>query len=80
MGPTLMCLVNPILYFLVEDMGWQDTTLAFHTKTTKLNEQYHTPKMEQLAKEGMKFTQAYAATQCSPSRVSLITRMNATRH
>lgn len=69
-----------IVFFFVDDMGWQDTSLAFHSKTTKLNEQYYTPNMEQLAKEGMKFTQAYAAALCSPSRISLMTGMNATRH
>ena len=36
--------------------------------------------MEQLANEGMKFTQAYASAVCSPSRISLMTGMNAARH
>jgi arylsulfatase A-like enzyme len=36
--------------------------------------------MEVLAREGMKFTQAYASAVCSPSRVSLMTGMNAARH
>jgi len=33
-----------------------------------------------LASEGMKFTQAYACAVCSPSRISLMTGMNAARH
>ena len=33
-----------------------------------------------LAREGVKFTQAYACPVCSPSRVSLLTGMNAARH
>ncbi len=61
-------------------MGWQDTSVPFHTEITALNRKYHTPNMERLAARGMKFTQAYAATVCSPSRVSLMTGMNAVRH
>ncbi len=69
-----------IVFFFVDDMGWQDTSLPFHTDTTRLNRQYYTPNMEQLAQEGVKFTQAYAYAVCSPSRVSLMTGMNAARH
>ncbi len=69
-----------IVFFFVDDMGWQDTSLPFHTETTDLNRQYFTPNMEQLAKEGVKFTQAYATAVCSPSRISLMTGMNAARH
>ncbi|MCL6265161.1 sulfatase [Flagellimonas myxillae] len=69
-----------IVFFFVDDMGWQDTSVPFHTEVTQLNKQYHTPNMEQLANEGMKFTQAYASAVCSPSRISLMTGMNAARH
>jgi arylsulfatase A-like enzyme len=61
-------------------MGWQDCSLPFHTELTRLNRIYHTPNMEALAAEGMKFTQAYAYAVCSPSRVSLMTGMNGARH
>ncbi|MEC3908483.1 sulfatase [Tamlana sp. 2201CG12-4] len=72
--------VPNIVLFFVDDMGWQDTSVPFHTEITQLNNQYHTPNMEQLAREGMKFTQAYATSVCSPSRISLMTGMNAARH
>jgi arylsulfatase A-like enzyme len=36
--------------------------------------------MERLAAEGMMFTQAYASSVCSPTRVSLMSGMNAARH
>lgn len=36
--------------------------------------------METLASQGMKFTQAYACPLCSPTRVSLMTGLNAARH
>lgn len=69
-----------IVLFLVDDMGWQDTSVPFHFQVTAFNRRYHTPHMEQLAKSGMKFTQAYACSVCSPTRVSLMTGLNAARH
>lgn len=69
-----------IIVFIVDDMGWQDTAVPFWNRTTNWNNRYHTPAMERLAKEGMKFTNAYAAPVCTPSRVSLLTGMNAAHH
>ncbi|MES2995971.1 MAG: sulfatase [Verrucomicrobiota bacterium] len=70
-----------ILFFLVDDMGWQETSVAFHTEPTQLNRDYHTPNMERLVSSGgMMFTNAYAASVCSPSRTSLMTGWNAARH
>ncbi|MGX1930936.1 sulfatase [Flagellimonas sp. 2504JD4-2] len=69
-----------IVLFFVDDMGWQDTSVPFWNKKTPFNERYITPNMERLAKEGMKFTQAYSTAVCSPTRVSLMTGMNAARH
>lgn len=69
-----------IILFMVDDMGWQDTSVPFWKETTPLNKLYQTPNMERLASEGMKFTQAYATPVCTPTRVSLISGMNAARH
>ena len=69
-----------IVVFLVDDMGWVDTSVPFADSVTALNRRYHTPNMERLAKEGMKFTAAYATSVCTPSRVSLMTGMNAVSH
>lgn len=69
-----------IILFMVDDMGWQDTSLPFWSERTANNLKYETPNMEALAAKGMKFTQAYAASISSPSRCSLITGMNAARH
>jgi len=69
-----------IIVFLVDDMGWQDTSVPFHSERTKFNDTYETPNMERLAAQGMKFTQSYACAVSSPSRVSLLTGMNAARH
>ena len=55
--------------FLVDDMGWQDTSLPFWNQKTMYNERYETPNMERLARQGMMFTQAYACSISSPTRV-----------
>ena len=69
-----------IILFLVDDMGWEDTSLPFWIQKTHYNEVYETPNMERLAKGGMMFTQAYASSISSPTRCSLITGTNAARH
>lgn len=69
-----------IILFLVDDMGWQDTSVPFWNERTAYNDIYQTPNMERLAADGMKFTQAYSCAVCSPTRVSLMTGMNAAHH
>ncbi|MFT3750155.1 MAG: sulfatase [Agriterribacter sp.] len=69
-----------IIIFLIDDMGWEDTSVPFSGSITANNKKYHTPNMEQLAKGGLKFTNAYAAPVCTPTRVSLITGMNVAHH
>lgn len=69
-----------IILFLVDDMGWQETSVPFWKEKTLLNERYRTPNMERLATMGVKFTDAYACAVSSPSRCSLMSGMNAARH
>ena len=69
-----------IVLFMVDDMGWQDTSVPFWTQRTRLNATYETPNMERMARQGMLFTQAYASPISSPSRCSLLTGTNAARH
>lgn len=69
-----------ILLFMVDDMGWQDTSVPFTDSITANNRKYLTPNMERLAAKGMKFTSAYACAISSPSRCSMITGANASRH
>ncbi|MBR1712520.1 MAG: sulfatase [Alloprevotella sp.] len=69
-----------IILFLVDDMGWQETSVPFWREATPLNARYRTPNMERLARMGVKFTQAYACAISSPSRCSLMSGMNAARH
>ena len=73
---------NPpnIILFFVDDLGWQDTSVPFWNQETKFNKRYKTPNMERLSAKGIKFTNAYSTPVCSPTRVSLMTGMNAARH
>ncbi len=69
-----------ILLFMVDDMGWQDTSLPFWNRRTPSNDTFETPNMERLAAKGMMFTQAYACNVSSPTRCSLMTGADAARH
>jgi arylsulfatase A-like enzyme len=56
-----------IIVMLIDDMGWTD--LGCYG-----SRYYETPHIDQLAKEGMRFTQAYSAcTVCSPTRAAMMT-------
>ncbi|MCS5539070.1 MAG: sulfatase [Roseibacillus sp.] len=55
------------LFLLVDDLGWAD--LGCYGSTF-----HETPHLDRLAKEGVRFTDAYtAASICSPTRASLMT-------
>jgi len=75
-----------VMVFLVDDMGVMDTSVPFLTdengqpKAYKLNALFKTPSMERLAKLGVRFNQFCAQSVCSPSRASIMTGQNATRH
>lgn len=75
-----------IVLFVVDDMGLMDTSVPFitdghgHAKTQPLNKLYKTPNMELLADNGIRYSNFYAHSVCSPSRVSLLTGQNSTRH
>ena len=39
-----------IIMFLVDDMGWQDTSVPFYNdELTPLNKRFHTPNIKQLS-------------------------------
>ena len=65
-----------IVVFLVDDLGWNDTSLPFHDKPTKYNARYRTPELERLAEQGLTFTNAHSQALCVPSRASLLTGQN----
>ncbi len=56
-----------IVFILVDDLGWRDLACTGSTF-------YETPNIDRLAREGMRFTTAYASCPvCSPTRASLMT-------
>ena len=56
-----------VIFFLVDDMGWTD--LGCYGSSF-----YETPNIDNFAKEGVKFTNAYATCHvCSPTRASIMT-------
>ena len=55
------------VFILIDDMGWTDAGCYGSTF-------YETPNIDKLAAEGMRFTNAYAASPvCSPTRASIMT-------
>ncbi len=68
-----------IVVIMADDLGWRD----LHGYGNELVE---TPHLDQLAREGMKFTDAYAAAPvCSPTRAAMMTgqspaRLHLTNH
>ncbi|KAA2215730.1 sulfatase [Maribacter flavus] len=63
-----------VLFILVDDLGLHDLSGTGSTF-------YETPNVDQIAKEGMVFTQGYAASRvCSPSRASIMTGKFTARH
>lgn len=56
-----------IVLILIDDLGWRDLT-CFGSSF------YETPNLDRMAREGRRFTQAYASCPvCSPTRASLLT-------
>lgn len=56
-----------IVFFLVDDLGVKDLSIEGSSY-------YETPRIDQLAKQSVRFTNGYSACQvCSPSRASLLT-------
>jgi len=68
-----------ILLVMADDLGWKDVRCQG-------NERLNTPRLDALAKQGVRFTNAYAASPvCSPTRGALITglapaRLRITQH
>jgi arylsulfatase A-like enzyme len=56
-----------ILVMMVDDLGYND--LAINNDNTDID----TPNMDQIARDGVRFTRHYAAAVCSPARASFLT-------
>jgi arylsulfatase A-like enzyme len=64
-----------ILLILVDDVGYADiNAFASHLRGTPIARHFReTPRIDQLARDGMMFTQFYAHSVCTPTRASLLT-------
>ncbi len=63
-----------IVLVTIDDLGWQDTSVAVTAGPTPLNDRWRTPTFEALAARGMRFANAYAAAPvCTPSRAAILT-------
>ena len=62
-----------VILFLVDDMGWTDGGVFG-------SDYYKTPNIDAFAKQSMRFTSAYAHPLCSPSRASIMTGQEESRH
>src|SRR3954465_7453879 len=62
-----------VVLFLVDDMGWMDST-PYGSRY------YDTPNMQRLSRRAMRFTDAYACPLCSPTRASIMTGKYSARH
>lgn len=73
---TGWCADRPnIVFMLSDDQGWNGLSVAMHPDVPgSKGDIYHTPNLEKLAAQGMRFSAAYApAPVCSPTRISLQT-------
>lgn len=62
-----------IVLFLVDDMGWMDSTPYG-------SQYYETPNMLGLSHQSMRFTDAYSLPLCSPTRASILSGQYSSRH
>jgi|YNPNPStandDraft_1061719.scaffolds.fasta_scaffold13913_5 arylsulfatase A len=61
-----------IVFILADDLGWSD--IACYG-----GDLHRTPNLDALAREGVRFTQAYAMSVCSPTRAAILTGKHAAR-
>lgn len=66
-----------IIFFLVDDYGWLDSSVAYGEEVYPNNLRIHTPNMKRLSEMGVIMTNAYACPLSTPTRTSLMTGMHA---
>jgi len=77
--PTVGAEKPNIVFVLIDDLGWMDLSCQG-------NRRIDSPNVDRLARQGMRFTDAYAAAPvCSPTRASIVTgkspaRLHLTTH
>ncbi len=66
-----------IVLFLIDDLGWLDTSVAFGEEVYPYNLRHDTPNIAALAQQGAMMTSAYVCPVSTPTRTSIMSGMNA---
>ena len=66
-----------IVLFLIDDLGWLDTSVAFGEEVYPFNLRHDTPNIAALAEQGATMTSAYVSPVSTPTRTSIMSGMNA---
>ncbi|MBQ7856664.1 MAG: sulfatase-like hydrolase/transferase, partial [Alistipes sp.] len=66
-----------IVFFLIDDLGWLDTSVAFGEEVYPFNQRHDTPNIARLAEQGTIMTSAYVCPVSTPTRTSIMSGMNA---
>lgn len=65
-----------IIFFLVDDMGWVDSSVQYGDQMYPNNRRFHTPNMQRLSERSLVMGSAYAQSVSTPTRTSIMTGMN----
>lgn len=81
-APLVGCVSNKqeqpnIVLFLIDDLGWLDTNVAFGEEVYPFNLRHDTPNLTALAEQGATMTSAYVCPVSTPTRTSIMSGMNA---
>lgn len=80
-APLASCTVEGerpnIVLFLIDDLGWLDTSVAFGEEVYPYNLRHDTPNIASLAEQGATMTSAYVCPVSTPTRTSIMSGMNA---
>ncbi len=66
-----------IVLFLIDDLGWLDTSVAFGEEVYPFNLRHDTPNIASLAENGAIMTSAYVCPVSTPTRSSIMSGMHA---
>ena len=66
-----------IVLFLIDDLGWLDTSVAFGEEVYPFNLRHDTPNLAALAEQGATMTSAYVCPVSTPTRTSIMSGMHA---
>ena len=66
-----------IVFFLVDDFGWVDSSVQYGEELYPNNLRFNTPNMQRLSERSTVFGSAYACAVSTPTRTSIMTGMNA---